>query len=170
VLCANVTNIKDGTYPSGVRPYVVCQVGGRRIGVLGVTSFAISHAQGLLVDNGPQTAVALFPRVAQESDIVIALTHLGSYADGQLAKSLPELGCVVGGHSHTQLDQPLVEGHVPIVQAGSAGRRIDLYFDLQKRRWNLTRFSGKLIPIEESMPEDPETAGIIASYIARARK
>ncbi|MDE2572021.1 MAG: hypothetical protein KGM44_05805 [bacterium] len=49
---------------------------------------------------------------------VIALSHLGLRADRELARRLPELDLILGGHSHDTLPQPEWVGDVPIVHAG----------------------------------------------------
>ncbi|MFY0608123.1 MAG: bifunctional metallophosphatase/5'-nucleotidase [Cyclobacteriaceae bacterium] len=54
---------------------------------------------------------------AENSDILVALTHLGSRADRELAIYAPFLDLVIGGHSHEQLNDQV--GSVSIVQAGS---------------------------------------------------
>ena len=66
--------------------------------------------------------------------MVIALSHggvrtnsdgssAGDGADVQLAKEVPGIDVVVGGHSHTVLTSPIIaNGRTPVVQAGHNGR------------------------------------------------
>jgi len=56
---------------------------------------------------------------AEGVSIFIAVTHSGVEEDIQLAKDVPELHLIVGGHSHTLIPEPLREGNTLIVQAGS---------------------------------------------------
>ena len=53
---------------------------------------------------------------------VIVLSHLGLDMDKKLAEVLPEGSLIIGGHSHTVLEEPLFCCGCPIVQAGSHGR------------------------------------------------
>lgn len=51
--------------------------------------------------------------------ILIALSHLGLAEDIRLADSMPRFDAIIGGHSHTVLNQPRFANGVMIVQAGS---------------------------------------------------
>jgi 5'-nucleotidase / UDP-sugar diphosphatase len=52
---------------------------------------------------------------------LIALSHLGLRADRELARRVPQLDIILGGHSHDTLQQPEYVGDVPIVHAGPYG-------------------------------------------------
>jgi len=74
------------------------------------------------------------------------LSHLGLPADRLLARAVPRLDLILGGHSHDTLAAPeYVEG-VPIVHAGPYGEyvsRSEFSFDGPRAR--LTRFD--LLPL-----------------------
>ena len=52
---------------------------------------------------------------------LIALSHLGLRHDRLLARRVPRLDLILGGHSHDTLPQPEVVDGVPIVHAGPYG-------------------------------------------------
>jgi 2',3'-cyclic-nucleotide 2'-phosphodiesterase (5'-nucleotidase family) len=52
---------------------------------------------------------------------LVALSHLGLRADRELARRVPRLDLILGGHSHDTLPQPELVGEVPIVHAGPYG-------------------------------------------------
>jgi 5'-nucleotidase/UDP-sugar diphosphatase len=52
---------------------------------------------------------------------LVALSHLGLRADRELARRVPRLDLLLGGHSHDTLTQPEYVGDVPIVHAGPYG-------------------------------------------------
>jgi 5'-nucleotidase len=52
---------------------------------------------------------------------LVALSHLGLRADRELARRVPRLDLVLGGHSHDTLAAPEFVGDVPIVHAGPYG-------------------------------------------------
>jgi 2',3'-cyclic-nucleotide 2'-phosphodiesterase (5'-nucleotidase family) len=67
---------------------------------------------------------------------LIALSHLGLHADRALARRVPRLELILGGHSHDTLAQPEVVDGVPIVHAGPYGRfasRTELVKDARGR-------------------------------------
>lgn len=53
----------------------------------------------------------------EQSDLYIALTHLGNSSDENLARNFPYFDLIIGGHSHS-IDNETVN-NIPIVQAGS---------------------------------------------------
>jgi 5'-nucleotidase len=71
-----------------------------------------------------------------QCDLVIALTHIGytehnpgDITDPQLVAATRNIDIVVGGHSHTFMDEPQTERNldgkkIPIVQSGWMGVRM----------------------------------------------
>ena len=68
-------------------------------------------------------------RETEKVDVVIALSHGGMekgkdgrFTDGEdvrLAKAVPGIDVVIGGHSHTELQEAIiVNGRTPVVQTG----------------------------------------------------
>lgn len=53
----------------------------------------------------------------ENADLYIALTHLGNNADNYLATNFPYFDLIIGGHSHTIVNQKV--NQIPIYQAGS---------------------------------------------------
>lgn len=83
-------------------------------------------------------------------DLTILLTHIGMESDRELAKLLlPEWGVdiIIGGHSHTIIDEPILEKGIIIVTAGEGTNqigRLDLVVDddtngIFEYRWRLVR-------------------------------
>ncbi len=67
---------------------------------------------------------AVAERIASETPddtTLVVLSHLGLRADRELARRVPRLELILGGHSHDTLPMPEVVGGVPIVHAGPYG-------------------------------------------------
>jgi len=98
------------------------------------------------------------------ADLVIALTHLGLAADLALARAVPAIDLIVGGHSHT----PAVtrERGVTIIQTHSHGlslARADLRFDPDTLE--LLAVKGELLAVDPAItPRDPAVAAVIDRY------
>jgi 2',3'-cyclic-nucleotide 2'-phosphodiesterase (5'-nucleotidase family) len=119
-------------------PYVIEDVGGIKVGILGLTTKDIveivdrSRNGGVAVTDPITAAAALVPEIRKKADFVIALTHLGVEDDRSLASRVPGIDMIVGGHSHTYLWQPIfVSNHntngyhgTAIMQAGRWGDRV----------------------------------------------
>ena len=86
-------------------------------------------------------------------DLTVLLTHIGFEQDKKLAELLdPNWGVdiIVGGHSHTVLDEPEIVNDILIVQAGTGTDmigRFDLKIDIDKNR--VDSYEWKLVPIDE---------------------
>jgi 5'-nucleotidase/UDP-sugar diphosphatase len=122
-----------------IRNYLVIERGGIRFGLFGTmgleaATYAVSAAPVVFTDpvEAARATVARLRNV-EKVDVVIALSHGGvrqnaegaftEGADVRLAAELPGIDVVVGGHSHTVLESPIiVNGRTPVVQAGHNGR------------------------------------------------
>jgi 5'-nucleotidase/UDP-sugar diphosphatase len=125
-----------------IRPYAEFKRDGLRIAVLGLTTNELFYrwtaAPGGKVKDPLKTAKKVAKDLASRSDFVIALTHLGIEKDISLLEKTPEIGLIVGGHSHTFLSQPVwversgIAARAPIVQAGEHGQFVgDLLVDIE---------------------------------------
>ena len=68
-----------------------------------------------------ETAAAIAATTPPETTL-IALSHLGLPHDRLLARAVPRLDLILGGHSHDTLPEPEFAGGVPMVHAGPYGR------------------------------------------------
>ena len=90
-------------------------------------------------------------------DLTVLLTHIGYDSDIELAKLLkPEWGVdmIIGGHSHTILQQPAFVNNVLIAQAGVGTNQIgrfDIVVDDDTN--SIVEWKWQLIPIEEGIAE-----------------
>lgn len=82
----------------------------------------------------------------EPADVLIVLSHLGLESDRSLALAYPQIGAIIGGHSHDVLDAPEVVNGVPIVHAGAYARNAGrLELDLRGARPTVTSF--RLLPL-----------------------
>ncbi|MBV8074320.1 MAG: metallophosphoesterase [Candidatus Eremiobacteraeota bacterium] len=84
----------------------------------------------------PQAVAQEHASALGDGETLIVLSHLGLRADRALARSVPRIDLILGGHSHDTLEQPEVVGETPIVHAGPYGRyvsRSELVYDARKR-------------------------------------
>lgn len=117
-----------------ILPYTRIERGGIRFGLFGLLgndAVAVSPMIKPLTFADPvATARETVARLREQgAEVVILLSHMGvtQQNDGswrgeevELVEQVPGIDIVVGGHSHVALPQPvLVNGHTPVVQAGS---------------------------------------------------
>ena len=106
---------------------------------------------------------------AMDIDCTVLLTHIGFEEDKQLAAQLdPALGVdiIIGGHSHTFLEEPEVVNGILITQAGTGTDQIgrfDLEIDANSN--SIHSFQWTSIPITaEHCPRDLALEGILDRY------
>ena len=104
-----------------------------------------------------------------DTDLTVLLTHVGFERDKELAAELARDGTVdiiIGGHSHTYLEEPCVVEGIPIVQAavGTAQiGRFDILFDELHNR--IDSYTWKLIPItDETCPRDEALENLVGTF------
>jgi 5'-nucleotidase len=146
------TNLKDS-----VQPYKSFHKGDMKIGVFGLgiklKSLVDSRLYGATVYQDPIAVAREMVQElnAQQCDLIICLSHLGyqydnSYyaSDQRLAAEVSEIDLILGGHTHTFMDEPLLitnaEGHTTAInQVGWAGvnlGRIDVTFSRRGKHMN----------------------------------
>ncbi|WP_142780763.1 5'-nucleotidase C-terminal domain-containing protein [Agrobacterium sp. T29] len=137
VVTANVVATAASKIGDRVKPSIVLEVGGQKIGIVG----AVANDTAELATPGPNITIAedvakiseQVQKLKQDGvDKIIALTHVGYPRDLEFIAKIPDVDVVVGGHTHTLLsntDQKaegpyptLVDNpggyKVPVVQAG----------------------------------------------------
>lgn len=141
-LCANYT-IHYRPLRRIVKPYVIFEKNGHKIGVIGLTinlkGLVSSKVLAQMEYHDPIPIVnELSAQLRHKGcDMVICLTHLGVNIDRELAAQTRGVDLIIGGHSHTYLvNEPArinnLDGEsVPIVQVGSSTvyvGRVDVNF------------------------------------------
>lgn len=104
-------------------------------------------------------------------DLTVLLTHIGIEKDRELAARLnPDFGVdlIIGGHSHTFMEEPEYVNNIPIVQAGCGTGvigRLELTVGTLFSKGGISELSWELVPInEETAPIDPIMNELIETY------
>ena len=157
---------KDGV----IRRHLVIERGGIRFGLFGLlgkeAQFYTTGAGAVTFSDAIDTAKGIV-RVLRETekvDVVICLSHGGleqgkdgRFTDGddvRLAKAVPGIDVVIGGHSHTALREAIiVNDRTPVVQTGKEGENLgELLVSLDGSK--LTVESYRLHPIDDTIAGD----------------
>ena len=172
-----------------------------RVGILGLTTARTpqmvlpENIKGLRFHDPLAVAAARVPKLRQEVDLLIALTHLGLHPqpeardadrvdDRRLAEEVPGIDVIVGGHSHSLLRQPVTAGRTLIVQAGEWSRYVGR-LDLHIEKGQIVSCDYALLPVNlkktiryrdrdytlfqgQAYVPDPSIAKAVAGYMAEA--
>ena len=130
-------------------PYVTS---GNDVEVIGTNLETAHRAVGELRTNG--------------ANLVVALTHVGLAKDMEIAREVPGIDIIFGGHSHDYTAKLVRVGGTLIVNGGEKGPylvRLDVSAGPDKRLdLDTPRF--ELIPVTDDVVEDENVAEVLAGY------
>ncbi|RTL38785.1 MAG: bifunctional metallophosphatase/5'-nucleotidase [Candidatus Melainabacteria bacterium] len=155
-----------------VKPSVVKQIEGEKVAFIGgitadLNSVALNTGGVKIKSAGPNWVQPFIDEVdrlkAAGINKIVLVTHCGVESDKVLAQSIPEVDVIIGGHSHTRLDKPVIVEHsdgttTTIVQTGCYGRafgKLDLVFD-KNGKVVPTGTGYRLINITDKIISDPD--------------
>ena len=177
IISANVRPDMQSALADKVKPSIVLEVGGQKIGVVGAvandTAELSAPGEHVLIEEDVATITEAVKELSRQGvSMIIALTHVGYPRDLAAIAKIPGVDVVVGGHSHTVLSNT-VEGaggpyptwvdnplgyRVPVVQAGSYSKYLG---DLEVTFSDIgivKDASGEPILLDASVTPDPEVA------------
>jgi 2',3'-cyclic-nucleotide 2'-phosphodiesterase/3'-nucleotidase len=189
----SANTLRSGTDEPAFTPYVVREVAGVRVGILGLTTPAIpswenpAHFAGLAFIDPVASARRWVEvlRTQERVDVVVAAVHFGinqNLADGRvppgempnenpalpLAQTVPGIDLMFLAHTHTNIAGLSVNG-VLISQAGRWGDRLaraDVFLERPDRssRWRILAKASTTLPISLTTTPDPEILDLVRPY------
>ena len=180
-LSANTYN--KGTNETHYTPYIVKEIAGVRIAVLGLTTPGIPNWEnapnyaGLEFREPVSEARKWVPilRRKERADVIVIAMHMGLEEDlrtgeinpGQvtnenraiaIAKQVPGVDLIFMGHTHRDVPSVVING-VQLIQANFWGRhlaRVDLYLESAGSGWRVVARAARTIPVDDRVMPDPE--------------
>lgn len=90
----------------------------------------------------------------------------GGGEDVELAMKVKGIDLIIGGHSHSKLDQPIIINGIPIVQTGEFGQNVGcLSLTYSERKIRVDNY--QLIPVDDKILGDKEINELIEGEKAR---
>ena len=182
---------EKGTQRTHYKPYIVKDVAGVKIGILGLTTPGVPYW-----DNPPNYAGLEFREPVAEArkwvavlrsqekvDVVVIAMHMGLGEDlrtgeaspGQIpheneaisiANEVPGVDVIFMGHTHRDVPSLYING-VLLTQANHWGRhlaRADLYLQKAPIGWRVYAKSARTIPADDRVEPDPEVVKLAEPY------
>jgi 5'-nucleotidase / UDP-sugar diphosphatase len=167
---ATLADLQRLTKEGVIRRYLVIDRGGMRFGIFGLlgkeAQFYTSGAGAVSFSDAIETGKEMVKilRETEKVDVVICLSHGGvekgkdgRFSDGddvRLAKAVPGIDVVIGGHSHTELREAIiVNGRTPLVQTGKQSENLgELVITLDGGKQAVESY--RLHPIDDTVAGD----------------
>ncbi|TPN35443.1 LysM peptidoglycan-binding domain-containing protein [Mesorhizobium sp. B2-3-3] len=174
VLGANVKANAQSKLGDRVKPSIVVEVGGQKIGIIGAvttdTPELASPGPNIAIEDDVKSITAEVEKLqAQGINKIIAVTHIGYNRERDIIAKIPGIDVVVGGHSHTLLSNtdPKAAGpyptmvdnpggyKVPVVQAASYSKYLGEFKVVFDDNGVVKSASGDPVYLDKSITPDP---------------
>ena len=168
--------LKDAFEGYGMKNYIIVEKGDVRIavfGIFGVDSLACAPTCVLKFRDASQAAAETVREIRENEDVdmIAGVSHAGTSPDESksedeiLAKAVPEIDLIISGHTHTALEEPILQGDTYIVSCGEYGKNLGTLSMRQKAdgRWEIENYA--LVPVTPDITPDVSAQEKIDSFM-----
>ncbi|XP_063243475.1 apyrase isoform X2 [Bacillus rossius redtenbacheri] len=186
VVVCNIDDSDEPTFQGLYNKSIVIERAGRKIGIVGfilsTTNEIAATGRLRFLDEAEAVGAEVEELKARGVDVVIALSHAGYDIDQQVARKVPDLDVIVGGHSHSLLftgtppggdvsrgPYPTVVEHddgrkVLVVQAGAYTKYLGHLVVNFSSAGEPVSWAGNPILMNTSITQDPEVLAAMEPY------
>jgi 2',3'-cyclic-nucleotide 2'-phosphodiesterase (5'-nucleotidase family) len=162
-------NLVDDKNVPFFKRYVIKKVNGKNIGIFGVigdTSEMVSKIKQITngaanVQDPLQAAESVIKELSGKVDYTIALAYQGTNRDWVLARRVPGIDLIVGGHDKQKTRDPYEADKTLIVLPGEKNQyqgMLEITMDGTKT------FHNTLVPLGADIPDDAKVKAMITKY------
>jgi S-sulfosulfanyl-L-cysteine sulfohydrolase len=158
-------------------PYSVKEIGGLRIGIVGVASNIIdktmppsfSEGLGFTLGRDELPAIVGVLRTQEKADLIVLVSHLGFPQDMKLLSEVHGVDVCLSGHTHNRLYKPALQGKTLVIQSGCHGSFLGR-LDLEIEGGRVVDYRHQLIEVEAKIALDPAVGDLIRQALAPYRE
>ncbi|MFA5974008.1 MAG: bifunctional metallophosphatase/5'-nucleotidase [Lentimicrobiaceae bacterium] len=144
------------------QPYTVKEVGGLRIGLIGIASNIVdktmppSYSEGIYFSLGKDELPPIIDllRIKEKVDLIVLISHLGFTQDMKLLSEVQGIDVCLSGHTHNRLYKPVLNGKTIVIQSGCHGSFLGR-LDLEIVDGQITDYHHQLVEVEATIKPDP---------------
>ena len=157
--------------------YIIKDFNGIKVGILGLTTPDAAATSMMDPKEKEQikfmavvdTAKRNIKKMKEDgANLIVALSHLGVDGDCKLAEKVTGINVIIGGHSHTEMNEILKVNGTYITQAGKAGENLGkIQFDVRKEmgKTRIKNVYSELIPINSGEARsDKNVRGVLYKF------
>ncbi|SDK07406.1 bifunctional metallophosphatase/5'-nucleotidase [Sediminibacillus albus] len=172
LVCANLTSM-EGSQPSWLKPTAhVTSIQGVKVGFIGLTApfNDFYNLLGWNVDAPFAVLDRYLPALAEESDIVVLLSHLGISDDEEIARRYQDIDVIIGGHTHHLFRDGEYINNTLLTAAGKHGKYVGEVILTWDHQQNKLLNKEAYAIATENFPKDVETEAKLAGYALQAKQ
>ncbi len=177
ILCANL-EVKDPELKSAIKPSILLNISGVKIGLFGLMTPDLDRLAntggGISVKTDVEVVASEQVKTlrSQGADLIIAISHMGSAQDEDLARNVSGIDLIVGGHDHTYVNTSINgpdSWRTLIVQDGMNAVRVGvLSFTYTGRGIESPHWQA--VPLNESIGYNPAIRDYLAPFVEDYQK
>jgi hypothetical protein len=173
-----LANLLDSQSPKPVfEPYIIKELGGVKIGLLGLTSrdFFLKNPapekKKYYLAEPIATARKIISELKKKNcKIIIAIAHMPENEMKAFAQALPEIHFVISGHERRLASRPLEVNNVKIFMAGTRGENLGRLDFFPKEEAGKRLFAHyQILPLTEKYGDHSKTTEMVNQYKARVQ-
>ena len=154
-------------------PYSVKEIGGLRIGIVGIASNIVdktmppSFSEGLYFTLGREELPLIIDvlRTQEKADLIVLISHLGFPQDMKLLSEMQGIDVCLSGHTHNRLAKAVLQGKTLVIQSGCHGSFLGrLVLEVEGGR--IVDYRHQLIEVAANTNPDPAVDDLIRDALA----
>ncbi|MHB1336640.1 MAG: bifunctional metallophosphatase/5'-nucleotidase [Candidatus Humimicrobiaceae bacterium] len=142
--------------------YIVKEIGGLRIGLVGIASNIVdktmppSYSEGIYFTLGKDELPPIIDvlRTQEKVDFIVLISHLGFPQEMKLLYEVHGIDICLSGHTHNRLYKPVLNGKTIVIQSGCHGSFLGR-LDLEVDGGQIVDYHHRLIEVEAGIQPDP---------------
>ncbi len=154
-------------------PYSVKEIGGLRIGLVGIASNIVdktmppSYSEGLYFTLGREELPPIIDvlRTQEKVNLIVLISHLGFPQDMRLLSEVQGIDVCLSGHTHNRLYKPVLQGKTLVIQSGCHGSFLGR-LDLEVEDGQVVDYRHQLIEVQADIDPDPAVDDLIRQALA----
>jgi len=167
-------NIFDKVTNKPIYPlYAVKEVGGLRIGLVGISSNIIdktmppSFSDGIYFTLGKDELPPIIDVLLSKEkvDLIVLISHLGFPQDLKLLSEVQGIDICLSGHTHNRLYEPVLIGKTIVIQSGCHGSFLGR-LDVEVNDGKIIDYRHQLIEVDESIQPDRAVEKLVKEALA----
>lgn len=160
---------KNLVYP----PFLVKEVGGLRIGIVGIASTIVdktmppSYSEGIFFTLGKDELPPIIDRLRTQDkvDLIVLVSHLGFPQEMKLLSDVHGIDVCLSGHTHNRLYGVVLNGNTLVMQSGCHGSFVG-HLDLEIASGKIVDYRHRLIEVEAGICPDPTVDELVRQALA----
>ncbi len=171
MLAINVYNKGTGelVFPS----YIMKEIGGLRIGLVGIASNIVDksmppvYSEGMHFTLGREKLPQIIDnlRSQEKADLIVLISHLGFPHDMKLLSEVKGIDVCLSGHTHNRLYKPVLQGKTIVIQSGCHGSFLGR-LDVTVEGGKIVDYQHQLIEVGTSIKPDPAVDDLVKQALA----